>query len=155
MHDNEQDDNIEISFLIEKERELSAFLKYADLANYLISLEDKKTDRGLNSLHNSDLLVIEKAMANEIAFSFYINLSRNELLNYTDEGRNFLLNRDTAYAEPKPADFLEIILKSDREINDKFLEWLEDILNYQKQSTGHTEKLYKNIQKWNKLIPGH
>ena len=56
----EQDANAAISFLVEKEKELSAFLKYADLANYLMSIDDKKTDQIVDSLYDSDFSVIEE-----------------------------------------------------------------------------------------------
>jgi hypothetical protein len=79
-------------------------------------------------------------------------LARNSFLDYTYEGRNFLGDeRDTEYRDTpeyhilRPADFLRIILKSDKELKDTFLGWMSDITNYQQLATEHVNAFYEQV----------
>jgi len=116
-------------------------------------------DRHLGLIHNSELSIIEKALASEITFSLYINLARNKFLNYTDEGRYFLGDeRDTGYKDStdldatdfhilRPSDFLRTILRSDNELKNLFLEWMVNIRDYRQRSAEQMEEFEKTIRK--------
>jgi hypothetical protein len=134
-------------------------LKYADIGRFVDKLKDDKNltqvDRHIELIYNTELSVIEKALASEITFLFYINLARNKFLDYTDEGRYFLgEERDTGkdttdFHILKPSDFLRIILKSDKELKNTFLEWMADIRDYRQRSAEQMEEFEKTIRKWN------
>jgi hypothetical protein len=146
--------------LEQKQNELAALLKYADLRMFIDELKDNnKNSTHLELAYNSELSIIEKALASEITFLFYINLARNRFLDYTDEGRHFLGDeRDTDYRNrfsvddetgetvevriPRPIDYLRTILKSDIEIKNMFQRWMADIMSYRRQATEHMEKCY-------------
>ena len=145
--------------LVEKEKELAALLKYADIGKFVDMLKNDKNltqvDRHIELIYNTELSVIEKALASEITFLFYINLARNKFLDYTDEGRYFLgEERDTGkdttdFHILKPSDFLRIILKSDKELKNIFLEWMADIRDYRQRSAEQMEEFEKTIRRWN------
>ena len=110
--------------------------------------------------------IIEKALASEITFLFYVNLARNKFLGYTDEGRHFLGDeRDTDYKDTKfldytdephitgyhilrPFEFLRIILKSDNELKNTFLSWMVDIRNYRRRSAEYMEQFEMTVKEW-------
>jgi DNA-binding MarR family transcriptional regulator len=154
-----------------KRRELAALLKYADLSKFVKMLKDKnltQDNQHLELVFNSELSIIEKALASEITFLFYINLAREKFLDYIDEGRHFLGDkRDTDYLDyqdtdynyqgdletikihkQRPIDFLRLILKSDRELSDTFLRWMADIMDYRRRSGQHMEKFEATVKKW-------
>ena len=128
--------------LEQKQNELAALLKYADLDKFIHELKDNnKNLTHLELVYNSELSIIEKALASEITFLFYINLARNRFLDYTDEGRHFLGDkRDTGYKDTneihtvRPIDFLRTILKSDIELKNMFQRWMADIIHYRAAS---------------------
>jgi hypothetical protein len=81
-------------------------------------------------------------------------LARDRFLDYTDEGRNFLGDeRDTDYKDTaeyhilKPVDFLKMILKSDKELKNIFLNWIADIKNYHQKSGAQIEEFERTIEK--------
>ena len=135
--------------LEQKQNELAALLKYADLGKFVEKLKDNKksilVDQHLELVYDSELLIIEKALASEVTFLFYINLARNKFLDYTEGGRHFLgEERDIDYRDTvddenneiyvqRPIDFLTIILKSDIELKNTFLKWMADIRDYRRQ----------------------
>jgi DNA-binding MarR family transcriptional regulator len=148
-----------LSILEKKQKELAALLKYADLNKFIQKLKSNKTsvrfDQQLESIYNSELPIMEKALASEITSLFYINLARNRFLDYTDEGRHFLGDeRDTGYKDTseyhilKPIDFLRIILKSDKELKNTFLSWMADIRDYRRRSTEYMEQFEMTVRKW-------
>ncbi len=158
IHDHEDDQNAALLALLEKKKELGAFLKYADLRKFVSSLQDKKifeqANQYLDVIYSSELPTIEKALANEVTFSFYINLARNRFIDYTDEGRYFLgEERDTDYRDTtdyhilRPDDFLRMILRSDKELKDMFLGWIADIADYQQRITERTKGFHESIRK--------
>jgi hypothetical protein len=104
--------------------------------------------------YGAELSIIEKALANEITFLFYINLARNRFLDYTDEGRHFLGDeRDIDYKDTskyhilKPVDYLKMILKADRELKNVFLNWIADFKVYRLRSGEQIEEFEKTIEK--------
>jgi DNA-binding MarR family transcriptional regulator len=142
-----------------KQKELAALLKYADLGKFVEKLRDNlnttKVNVHLKSVYNSELAIIEKALANEITVLFYINLARDRFLDYTDEGRYFLGDeRDVEYQDTgethilRPSDFLKNILKSDKELRNTFLGWMADINDYRRRSAEHMEKFEMTVKKW-------
>jgi DNA-binding MarR family transcriptional regulator len=146
-----------LSALEKKQKELAVLLKYADLGKFVGELKDNKdlmqVDQHMKIIYNSDLTIVEKAFASEITFLFYINLARNKFLDYTEEGRNFLWDeRDSGYKNIadyhilKPSDFLKEILKSDRELKNMFLQWIDDIRDYRHKSEKQIEEFEKTIR---------
>jgi DNA-binding MarR family transcriptional regulator len=155
-----------------KQKELSALLKYTDLSQFVEKLKDNKNltevNQHLKLVYNFELPIIEKALASEITFLFYINLARERFLDYTDEGRNFLGDeRDMTYKDyqdkdyndqghletidihiQKPIDLLEIILKTDTELMDTFLGWMTNINDYRRRSAGYMNKFEMTVKKW-------
>ena len=142
--------------LEQKQKELGALLKYADLGMFINELKgNNKNSTHLELAYNSELSIIEKALASEITFLFYINLVRNRFLDYTDEGRHFLGDeRDTGYKDTgeihiaRPIDFLTTILKSDIELKNTFQRWMADIMYFRRQATEHMEKFERTVKKW-------
>jgi DNA-binding MarR family transcriptional regulator len=142
-----------------KHRELAVLLKYADLSRFIKKLKDKnltQVNQHLELAYNSELSIIEKALASEVTFLFYINLAKEKFLDYTGEGRYFLGDkRDTEYQDTteshimRPIDFLRRILKSDREVSDTFLKWMADIMAYHRRSEKYMEKLEATVKEWN------
>lgn len=149
--------------LHKKEKELISFLRYADLGRFIDRLEAMKVikqqvDQRRESIYNTELRIIEDVLTNEITFSFYVNLIKSEYIDYIDEDKYFLGDeRDTEYKDTteyqviRPADFLRIILKSDREIKETFLGWISDIIKYQQQVEEHANEFYDNIKKWKSI----
>jgi len=122
---------------------------------FIDELRDNKNSTHLELAYNSELSIIEKALASEITFLFYINLARNRFLDYTDEGRHFLGDkRDTGYKDTneihtaRPIDFLRTILKSDIELKNMFQRWMTDIIHYRGQATEHIEEFETTVKKW-------
>ncbi len=154
-HENQLRHQAGLSILEKKQKELSALLKYADLNKFVLGLKNNKSsdrfDQKLESIYSSQLPIIEKALASETTSLFYINLARSRFLDYTDEGRHFLGDeRDLDYRDYilKPSDFLNIILKSDTELKDTFLELIAGIIDYRRRSLNHLEKFEMAIKKW-------
>jgi DNA-binding MarR family transcriptional regulator len=153
-----KDTNSEILLTLqEKEKELTAFLKYADLGRFVKHLEqiNQLSDSG----YNSELSIIENVLANEITISFYINLVRSKHLDYTDEYKHFLGDeRDPDYRDTdeyhvlRPADFLRTILRSDTEIKEMFLGLINDIMKYHQQTGGGMNNFYENIKNWKRRL---
>jgi hypothetical protein len=142
--------------LEQKQKELGALLKYADLGMFINELKgNTRNSTHLELAYNSELSIIEKALASEITFLFYINLVRNRFLDYTDEGRHFLGDeRDAGYKDTgeihiaRPIDFLTTILKSDIELKNTFQRWMADIMYFRRQATEHMEKFDSTVKKW-------
>ena len=114
-----------------------------------------KNSTHLELAYNSELSIIEKALASEITFLFYINLVRSRFLDYTDEGRHFLGDeRDTDYKDTdeihisRPIDLLRTILKSDIELKNTFQRWMAYIMYYRRQATENMEKFETTVKKW-------
>ena len=159
--------------LEQKQNELAALLKYADLDIFIHELkDDNKNPTHLELVHNSELSIIEKALASEINFLFYINLARNRFLDYTDEGRNFLGDeRDTGYRNrflkddesgdtiethiSRPVDYLRTILKTDIELKNMFQRWIADIMLYRRHATENMEKFEETVKKWKSRAVGN
>jgi hypothetical protein len=86
--------------LEQKQNELAALLKYADLDMFIHELKDNnKNPTHLELAYNPELSIIEKALASEITFLFYINLARNRFLDYTDEVDIFLEMKEIQLTE--------------------------------------------------------
>jgi hypothetical protein len=122
---------------------------------FIDELRDNKNSTHLELAYNSELSIIEKALASEITFLFYINLVRNRFLDYTNEGRHFLGDeRDTGYKDTneihtaRPIDFLRTILKSDIELKSMFQRWIADIMLYRRHATENMEKFETTVKKW-------
>ena len=139
-----------------KQKELSALLKYVDLAKFVneLSINIDLINRQAKTFYESELSIIEKALSNEITFLFYINLARNRFLDYTDEGRNFLEDeRDTDYKDTtkcyilKPIDYLKMILRSDKELKNMFLKWIADIKVYHQKTGKQIEEFEKTVDR--------
>jgi DNA-binding MarR family transcriptional regulator len=141
-----------------KQKQLAALLKYVDLGRFVgeltINIDFMHNNRQTKTIYDSELSIIEKSLASEITFLFYINLARDRFLDYTDEGRNFLGDeRDTDYKDTaeyhilKPVDFLKMILKSDKELKNIFLNWIADIKNYHQKSGAQIEEFERTIEK--------
>jgi hypothetical protein len=66
----------------------------------------------------------------------------------------FLGTRDIDYQDTseahflRPIDFLRLILKSDRELNETFLKWMADIMDYRRQSGKYMEELEATVKEW-------
>lgn len=112
-----------LSALEKKQNELAALLRYIDLWKFVDVLDHDRDSttigQHMKTISGSELSIIEKVLASEITFLFYINLARNRFIDYTDEGRNFLGDeRDTDYKDTaeyhilRPADYLRAILGS-------------------------------------------
>jgi hypothetical protein len=144
--------------LIEIEKELAALLKYADLNKFVKNFEGNKISRTIQDvalIDKSELPIIEIVLANEITFSFYVNLARSKMLEYTDEGRYFLGEEiDADYKDShefhilRPIDYLRIILKSDKELNNTFLRWITEIWEYHQQTTDQIKEFKETVEKW-------
>jgi hypothetical protein len=74
IHEHEDDQNVAILALLEKKKDLAALLKYVDLSRFVSSLGDKKifeqANQHIDIIYSSELPTIEKALANEITFTF-------------------------------------------------------------------------------------
>ena len=159
--------------LEQKQNDLAALLKYADLDMVIHELkDDNKNPTHLELVYDSELSIIEKALASEINFLFYINLARNRFLDYTDEGRNFLGDeRDTGYRNrflkddergdiiethiSRPVDYLRTILKTDIELKNMFQRWIADITLYRRHATENMEKFEETVKKWKSRAVGN
>lgn len=132
-------------FMQEKINEIEISLKYTDLSSfgkYMISKKELESNLTHVSLtFEDDLHFIEKSLADEFSFLFYIGLLRENahLASYYP--------LTTAFIQPDigrlyPKDFPNQIVVADDQIRNKLKEWIKESKSYQKLALEKMDDIY-------------
>ena len=107
--------------------------------NHIQYDDDKK-----NINFEDDLRFIEKALADEFSFLFFIGLLRDN----NHKASDYPLT--TAFITPSPSlvypkDFLMQIVRSDMEIKKKLREWIDEVTSYQKLASDRMNEIHLEL----------
>ena len=110
----------------------------------LIDNHIQYNDDEKNINFEDDLRFIEKALADEFSFLFFIGLLRD------NDYRSSDYPLTTAFITPSPSlvypkDFLMQIIRSDVEIRKKLREWIDEATSYQKLALARMNEIHLEL----------
>jgi len=107
-------------------------------------IDNRVDEKNIN--FEDDLPFIEKALADEFSFLFFIGLLRD------NDYRSSDYPLTTAFINPSPSlmypkDFLMQIIRSDVEIKKKLEEWIDEATSYQKLASDRMNEIHLELNK--------
>jgi hypothetical protein len=131
-------------FIQEKINEIKIWLSYTTTKSFGKYMKEKKDSADLLPTFEDDLHYIEKALADEFTFLFYVGLLREN--NHVASDFPFT----TDFTRPNPGfaydkHFLDRIVAADDEIRDKLRKWIAQSESYQKLALKKMEGINEGL----------
>ena len=135
-------------YMINKKRksepDFSAHVSLKDKEQQTQLIDNRVDEKNIN--FEDDLPFIEKALADEFSFLFFIGLLRD------NDYRSSDYPLTTAFINPSPSlmypkDFLMQIIRSDVEIKKKLEEWIDEATSYQKLASDRMNEIHLELNK--------
>ena len=126
------------------EPDFSAHVSLKDKEQQTQLIDNRVDEKNIN--FEDDLPFIEKALADEFSFLFFIGLLRD------NDYRSSDYPLTTAFINPSPSlmypkDFLMQIIRSDVEIRKKLEEWIDEATSYQKLASDRMNEIHLELNK--------
>ena len=126
------------------EPDFSAHVSLKDKEQQTQLIDNRVDEKNIN--FEDDLPFIEKALADEFSFLFFIGLLRD------NDYRSSDYPLTTAFINPSPSlvypkDFLMQIIRSDVEIKKKLEEWIDEATSYQKLASDRMNEIHLELNK--------
>jgi DNA-binding MarR family transcriptional regulator len=124
------------------EPDFSAHVSLKDKEQQTQLIDNRVDEKNIN--FEDDLPFIEKALADEFSFLFFIGLLRD------NDYRSSDYPLTTAFINPSPSlmypkDFLMQIIRSDVEIRKKLEEWIDEATSYQKLASDRMNEIHLEL----------